>query len=712
MEHDQIFEQEQRHLDEVYAKLEELRDQLQEDLAVRDAAARQDLIDMSEEIRPDTMGESDEVMESLAAIETLNSVIDAYNQHHDFNVEKLRDVLLLLRQPYFAKVTLEMRPGKPARDIYIGTVGMTDNDRNPMVVDWRSPVAETYYNQEMGKTSYKVNGRTRTVNLLLRRQFDITANRLNSYFDTTVAIQDSLLLNALKKHHSKKLQAITATIQREQNEVIRHEDVPVLIVNGIAGSGKTSVLLQRVAYLFYQERKTLKPEQVWIFTPNDVFGHYIDTVLPTMGEANPRIFTWRGFMASLGLSERNDGRDGDPNELKRLEEGIATLTIEPDDLRPIRSERAGGEVLLKVSSIEGAINKYSTIPIGSRFTALVKDELHERLERKFAALSKKDEMQERMLGLDVEAQVEVFGQTISPEDDKEVAAYTLTYVRSLYSDAHDSIEACDWLRFDRIGMRLLGKEALSAAEVTYLRLLVAGGGDRKARYVMIDEVQDYTVTQLLVLARYFPRAHFMLLGDQNQAIREGTATPEQIRDIFAQTHGEVEECRLLTSYRSSPEITALFTSLMPADAATKVSSIHREGTRPELVEVPDGNPDLYVSELRRIVDETKEEEGLVAIVSADAARARWIAKQLGKPVQLIDRNSILPESGVVSLDLRLAKGLEFDHVIVADAQAEVYPDEPLYRRRLYTAISRAMHKVTIVSQGPLSPLLEGVIEEG
>ncbi len=148
---------------------------------------------------------------------------------------------------------------------------MTDEHKRPLIVDWRSPVAETYYNQEMGPTSYQVDGRTRTVNLLLRRQFDITRDTLNSYFDTTVAIEDSLLLGALKKHHSEKLAAITATIQREQNAVIRHEDVPVLLVSGIAGSGKTSVLLQRVAYLFYQERKTLSADQIFLFTPNDVF---------------------------------------------------------------------------------------------------------------------------------------------------------------------------------------------------------------------------------------------------------------------------------------------------------------------------------------------------------------------------------------------------------------------------------------------------------
>ena len=709
---DQTFEQEQAHLTELYGKLLELRDQLTAELEQRDANARQDLIDMSEEIRPDMGGQSDEVMETLAAIETLNSVIDAYNQYHDFTVEKLKNLLVLLRQPYFAKVTLQMRPGRPPRDVYIGSVGMTDEHKRPLVVDWRSPVAETYYNQEMGETSYEVDGKRRTVELLLRRQFDITADRLNSYFDTTVAIQDSLLLGALRKHHSEKLQAITATIQREQNEVIRHEDVPVLLVDGIAGSGKTSVLLQRVAYLFYRERKSLSPDQVWVFTPNDVFGSYINTVLPTMGEANPRICTWRSFMAELGLSERSSGRDGDPKALERLEAAMPGLTLEANDLRPIRSTAADGTVLLKVSSVQGAINKFSQIPVGPRLFALVSDELRSRLDRKLTALSKDDEVQEEVLDLDVERQVEIFGQTIAPDDDAERAACALTYVHHLYADAYDAIDHGDWLRFDRIGMRMLDTSALTAAELVYLKVLIMGAGDRSARYVMIDEAQDYTVTQLMVLARYFPRAHFMMLGDKNQAIREGTATASDLRRIFTETHGEIAVCRLLTSYRSTPEITALFQSLMPADEGTRVASVQREGEKPEVVVLEKGDPDRYVAELTRLVDAAEGEEGLVAIIAADTARARWIAKRLAGRVTLVEQNSTLPATGIVAIDLRLAKGLEFDHVIVPDAQAEVYPDTPLARRRLYTAVSRAMHKVTIVSQGPLSPLLEGIVEEG
>ena len=698
---DPVFQQEQEHLSKLYAKLLQMRDAIGEDLESNHKGARQDLIDMSEEVRLD-FGGADETIETLAAIETLNSVIDAYNQYHDFNVDKLRRVMLLLMQPYFAKVRLQMRPGRPARDVYIGAAGMTDEHSIPLVVDWRSPVAETYYNQQMGETSYDVDGKKRTVNLELRRQFDIVRDQLNMYFDTTVAIEDSLLLGALKKHHSEKLQAITATIQREQNTIVRHEDVPALLVNGIAGSGKTSVLLQRIAFLLYRERKTLNPDQVYLFTPNNVFERYIDTVLPSMGEANPQVFTWRDFVEDQGAGQRDAGVHTDPAELRRIEEAVKSLAIEPEDLREIRVDDT---VLLKPSQVEGAVRKFERFGVGARFCALVTDELHERLERRFTAMSKDEDLQEKVAGFDLDEQVHWFGETVSADDEAETVNLTRRYVEQRFAEAHDRIDDLSWLRFDRIGMRLLGAQALSATEWLYLRLCITGSGDKNARYVMIDEVQDYTVAQLMVLARHFSRAHFLLLGDEHQAIFEGTASFAQIAEVFTETHGSVEECRLLTSYRSSPEITAMFTSLLDSDEQLRLTSVHRSGVAPIVRELDGDDVDAYVAELRRIAEEAAGDEGLTAFVAESDSRVSWLAKQLGDAVQVLGKDSDLPATGVVLLPLRVAKGLEFDHVVIPDAQAEVYPDTPLCRRRLYTAISRAMHRVTVLSQGPMTPLL-------
>ena len=386
---DETFKLEQRHLSETYATLLKLRDELVDEIATNHHGARQDLIDLSEEVRLN-FGSADETMETLAAIETLNSVIDTYNEYHDISVEKLARVSLLLERPYFAKVTLIMRAGRPPRDVYIGTTGITDKEMNPLVVDWRSPIAETYYAQKAGKVSYDVDGRLRTVELIGRRQFDIVRDILRSYFDTSVAIEDSLLLEALRQQHSEKLRAITATIQKEQNAVIRHDDVAVLVVSGIAGSGKTSVMLQRIAYLLYRQRNTLEAHQIYLFSPSDVFSTYIDTVLPQLGEANPHIFTWRGFLASLGLSQRGTGENGNVGRLDQLSDSIETLELETDDFHAISID---GTVLLKASQVQSAFNTYDKFPIGARRCALTSDKLHDALERKLTRMAHEDRWQ-------------------------------------------------------------------------------------------------------------------------------------------------------------------------------------------------------------------------------------------------------------------------------------------------------------------------------
>ena len=698
---DKTFEEEQRHLSETYATIRSLHDELTRELEERHATAAQDLKDLSDELRPDTAGvEADEAMETLAAIETLNAVIDAYNQRHDFALERLSRVLVLLRQPYFAKVRLKMRPNRPARDVYIGAVGLTNKDRTPLVVDWRSPVAETYYKQENGPTSFTVDGRVRNVELELRRQFDIERDVLRMYFDTTVAIEDSLLLNALKRHHSEKLQAITSTIQREQNEVVRHADVGALLVSGVAGSGKTSVMLQRVAYLFYQERKSLRSDQVYLFTPNTVFEHYIDSVLPSMGETNPQVFTWRTFVASKCPGDRDAGANTDPAALELLEQRVQTLEVEQNDVRDVR---VNGRVLLKAAQAKSALDKFAQFPMGPRRLALTRDELHERLERRFGQLAHDADWQEEMLGLDLDEQVEIFGETISPEDERETVELTRRYVAHLFAEAHELIDDLAWLRIDRIGSRLLNGRSINACEWLWLRLLLTGEGAKDARYVMIDEVQDYALAQLMLLSRYFGRAHFLMLGDEHQAIREGTATWEQIREVFCATHGDVEECALRTSYRSTPEITALFSSLLDDAERGTLSSVRQAGCVPRITAYDD--TDAYLADLRAIAQKQREGSGLCAIVAADPKRCAWLSKQLGGEVPVIGREDELPAKGVVLMSLSLAKGLEFDHVVVPDAQATVYGPDDLSRRRLYTALSRAMHEVTVLSQGALTPLL-------
>jgi DNA helicase-2/ATP-dependent DNA helicase PcrA len=700
-ETDPAFVEEQDHLTKTHAKLEGIRETTDRELREMLKKAIADRESMLEDLSLD-FG-NDVNLETYVDIESMNRIMDSYNLYNDVNAERLRRAVQLLRQPYFAKISLQFKPGAPARDIYIGSAGMTDENYRHFIVDWRSPVAEVYYNQANGHTSYKANGRTIEVDLKLRRQFDIDQATLNAYFDTTVAIQDPLLLASLSKQRSDHMTAITATIQKEQNEVIRHEDVPALLVNGIAGSGKTSVLLQRIAYLFYQKRDTLDPSQVFLLTPNPVFQQYIEGVLPEMGERNPETLTWDDLMETLGLGDRGLGRDASAESLHEIDRLVdAGLTLEKNDYLDIRVD---DERVVPASQVRNVRQKFSRFAPGPHLASLIIEELHERVNQRVARLCKTEEVQDSLLDLTDEEQEDIFSRHLNPQSEDEWAELARTYLEYRYAPVHEAIDDGQWLRVDRIGMRILGKQSLTSAEWLYLKMALTGVGNRHAQYVMIDEVQDYTVPQLMVLARYFYNAHFLLLGDENQAIREGTATFPQIKDVFQHAFGSVAELQLLTSYRSSPEITALFTKLMDPDQHVQVSSVQRPGHEPVIKAC--ATDAEYESAIRAAVEDAADKDGLTAVIAADGRRVHWLGKLLqDTPLTVVGDEDALPESGVVLLSLKLAKGLEFDRVIIPDAQESVFDTDDVSRHRLYTSISRATQEVTIIAQGELTPLLK------
>lgn len=697
---DPVFEEERQHLARTYGKLAEIERDVRAEIERTLADALADKEDLFDELSLDFA--RDIQLETLAELEAMNRIIESYNLTADITQEKLRRAQLLMRRPYFAKVRLQFPNGGEPKDIYIGAAGMTDEKRRHFIVDWRSPVAEVYYNQANGATSYEANGRTIDVDLQLRRQFDIERDALKSYFDTTVAIEDPLLLASLSQRRTAQLQAITTTIQKEQNRVIRHADVPALLVHGIAGSGKTSVLLQRIAYLFYTERDTLRPDQVFLLTPNPVFGRYIDNVLPDMGESSPQIMTWDALMERLGLAGRGIARDADLDTLRRIDAQVGSLRLEANDFCDLRVE---DERVMAAHSARASMEKFAHLPMGTHRCTLAIEDMKEKLEQRILRLSKDEETQERVMDLPDDEQIRLFGQQLAPLDEEEVASCTRQWLVKRYAPVVRAIEEGEWLRLDRIGMRMLGAETLDAVEWLYLKLALVGGGERDARYVMVDEVQDYTTTQLAVLARYFGGAHFLLLGDENQAVHADTATFAEVRDLFRNLRGSVDECSLMISYRSSPEITELFSKLLPPDERLEASSVQRPGTQPEVIEC--GSDDEYAQALRAVVRAAADEDCLCALIANSRTRAKQLAKLLeGEEIAMVSPNGTLPSSGVVLMDVKLAKGLEFDHVIVPDVQEGAFPDEPLRRHRLYTAISRATQRVTLLANGNLASVLQ------
>lgn len=681
----QTFKQEQDHLTKVYGELSRMEQDLEAQIASVASQAfkeRQDIRDnMSLNFDSDT-----DAMETYIELETMTHSIDQYNIERDSAAEKLGRVKKLLEAPYFARITLQFDPDEDPEDYYIGSTGVSENAFHQIVLDWRSPVAEVYYNQANGHTSYEVDGRTIEVDLKLRRQFDLIRDRLRAYFDTQVAIEDPLLLQALGRRRSDRMEAITATIQKEQNAVIRYPDVPALLVSGIAGSGKTSVLMQRIAYLFFKKRDSLRPEQVYLLTLNPVFRKYISRVLPDLGERNPVTVTWSEFLSMRRVPVAASGDRTEAKSLEKMESRISSLNLTEEDFLPVLQK---GTAILSPADILSAVRRHSRLEVGQRLMNVVMEDLKDLVKGKI-----------RRAGKD-----ERDSDTGAADDEREGAR-----IENQLGGAFSSINRFAWLNIDSIGRKLAGKKHLTAVQWYYAKLLLTGECDRNIQYVMVDEVQNYTQAQLMVLRRYFVNARFLFLGDEFQAIYPGKVSFAQIHGLF-EAHGtDVTELPLMTSYRSSPEITELFTSLLPDEKRVLTASVRRPGLTPEVASF--GGHEEYAGALaERIGKAQKETKGITAVVCKNKKSLRAVQDALKEELreedmpQTVRKSEGLPEGGVILIPLDLAGGLEFDRVIVPDASENTYPDDTLSRHRLYTALSRATQRLCVLSDGPLTLLL-------
>jgi len=681
---EQIHKQEQAHLTETYGKLCAMNEALEarsEEISEKAAKEKQDIrSNLSLNFDSDT-----DSMETYIEFEAMSHSIDQYNIEQNSLQEKLGRVKRLLKAPYFARVRLQFEPDEEPEDYYIGSAGISESAYEHLVIDWRSPIAETYYNQENGKTHYTVNGTRVDVDLQLRRQFHLEEDRLYSFFDTQVAIEDPMLLQSLASRRTDKMKAITATIQKEQNAIIRCSDVPVLLVNGIAGSGKTSVLLQRIAYLFYRKREELRPEQVYLLTINPVFRQYIDQVLPDLGEENPRTITWRDFIHIANAPDKGPNEPAGEADLRKIEKALASLRLKETDFRPITQR---GRCVLSCAEILRAAEELSGIEVGPRLLNIMSDRLTEIARFKIRRMEREpDETEEQ------------------EQEEREPGVREQNRIRNEFGGAFSAIEHFAFIDVEKIGCRILNRKRLTSAEWIWLKILLTGMGDRNVRYVMIDEVQDYTAAQLMVLRRYFGNAKFMMLGDEFQAIRTGTVDFAKIRELFGADGRETKDLPLLTSYRSSPEITEIFTGLLPREKRIFTASVQRPGTAP--VKMACATRREYQKRLRALVNASAEEEGLTAVICAGRKSLENVREILGNDgVPVIHRNQALPGEGVFLITLDLVKGLEFDGVILPDASAEHYPDETLSRHRLYTAVSRATRRLSILADGELTSLLK------
>lgn len=702
--------------------------------------------------------EVDDAMETNAEIQQQRNIVARVTETENI-MRKTVDTLTMLRpSPYFGRVDIDEEGDQES--LYIGLASVQDKTGDFLVYDWRAPISGIYYNGTLGKVSYPTPMGEQDAELLKKRQFTIVDASIVNMFDTNETVGDEMLQYALGQQNDLTMRNIVATIQQEQNQIIRDTTSDLLVVQGVAGSGKTSAILQRIAFLLFHAREELNSDQIVLFSPNRLFSSYIADVLPSLGERNMRQVTLAEFFSARlqglqvqTLFERyeagqNTVSDASLQVREVLEDAtiLDALTAFVEQLTPttLRFDNIYFEddVFFSKEAMTLLFAEFSSNYSVRERIQMTQKRLMERLNNRIDALVDEDWVLEALNNLDDQQYRDLLGDELAEQvaeeeemsDAIDVAAkrylerefqvvddalYNMHFF-DIYNQYGDFLsymanqrpaEAEWWLsKRDRF-LRELEYHRIDledAAPMLFLRDLITGGGTNKSMfYVFVDEMQDYTMAQLLYLKHAFPAAKFTVLGDAEQALFREVETPAALLTKYTAAF-KATKPNLITlnkAYRSTQEIMDFAKALLPD--GDHIMAFTRTG----------GKPALYITdttgvadELWRQVDALHQEYNTVAILTKTQPEAEAVYRMLRKypeKFQLLQASDRTRTSNLVVMPIYLAKGLEFDAVIGYDVSQTNYPDSEA-TGLLYTLASRAMHALTLISVGPVSSLIRQV----
>ena len=701
---------EEAYLKNVYQKLIDKRNELRESMDTAKVEGNQSLKEMAGELRLNFDSYLDN-LDTFSMIEMKNREIDQMNIKQKNAENQLAKIERLLKSPYFGKVVVDFLDNEPKESFYIGTANFTDDADENLVYDWRSPIAELFYNNMIGPSSYTVRQNKIDTVIKERRQFLLERDRLVKFFDTSVAIQDDVLLEVLGQDETNEMKAITATIQSEQNTIIRDVKSQNILVNGVAGSGKTSAIMQRIAYLLYLYRDTMTSDDLLILSPNHRFIDYISNVLPSLGERNPLNLTIIQLVSQLSAEEI----EGEEAYFKRITgENVSEQTERLrskkfiDNLKQsdplfldhpnfIRGLTKNGKTVLSKKTIEKIYEKVPAHPKLIDRLQATKKALMSEWKNHLLKQAKSPAVQNQVLSLTEDRQLELFGKLISDDSEQSIVAYARKLLQKKYRKITRQIEEMAWVDehqlFERIYEKRYGSayawqptrtvdEAVIILAIRHL--LVEKVNVPAFRYLLIDEVQDYTLAQLGLLIELFPKTHFTLVGDENQAIFNSSTTFADIMRCFDDYHLPIHRYDLRNSYRSSGAITELFKTYAVDQEKIDIVSIRPQGKEPEYRSFRSSEELLEI--LAEILASLKGEKA--AIITQTEEETQTLQESIKKSSYGLENCQIIP--------LSLAKGLEFDHVILYPFEND--RDEQRRRRQMYTAISRGMKSIVVLER--------------
>ncbi|RSK31662.1 helicase [Hymenobacter metallilatus] len=606
-------------------------------------------------------------------------------------VARKRRLLKLVQSPYFGRIDFGT-PHQAAAPVYIGVHSFFDEQqRRNLVYDWRAPISSLFYDFELGEASYATPSGEVHGHIALKRQYKIRDGRLEFVLDSAVNIHDDVLQLELAKSSDDKMKNIVATIQRDQNAVIRNEEAPVMVIQGVAGSGKTSIALHRIAFLLYRFRETIAAKDILIISPNKVFADYISNVLPELGEEHIPEMGMEELAADLlenrypfqtffdQVSALLDHHDAAFIERIRFKSSFEFLSQLNQYLLHIENtyftvtELRVGRTVVSAAFIQQKFRTYHRVPLLKRF-ALVANDVRAHVRD---AVGRK-----------------LTGQEKGTIGEALPRMFRLHSVPDLYRDFYRWLGRPELLKFHP-GQRL---EYADVFPLIYLRIRLEGlPGYDHVKHLLVDEMQDYTPVQYAVLSRLF-HCRKTILGDVSQTVNPYSASSaETIERVFPQA----EVVRLYRSYRSTLEITAFAQRITPNP---DILPLERHGPAPTVVRCATRPEELET--LRKLLTNFPGSGNhSLGVICKTLRQAEQVYEALQAPgVYLLTDESTKFKEGVIITTAHLAKGLEFDAVIVPFVSARTYKTE-VDRSMLYVACTRAMHQLTLTYSGDLTAFL-------
>ncbi len=646
--------------------------------------------------------------------------------------KKVRAYKKMLSSAYFARIDFD--DGEEVLPVYIGIATLSSGD-DFYVFDWRAPIASMFYNFEVGDASYEIeSGEKIKGKITLKRQYRIKNDEIVEIFDTDMQVIDSILKEMLSSNASSKMKNIVNTIQKEQNAVIRKNDSDLLIVQGPAGCGKTSIAMHKIAYLLYSQRDKINNSNVMILSPNEIFNNYISEVLPGIGEDNVCQATFldfaKAYIREFEISSKiedayevvyasKENRKKDKyNELKFkfgslyskiLDDFIAKNQVE---ILAIEEVDIDGEIIVSKDEIaeivkENVSKNLSLYASGKKIIEKIFMLAGERSKRSITLENLKTEALENLMKIKLKVG-EIYKKLYDNKD--EFVGFVLEEYEKYETKARLKKEELEKI-FDQT-KEVLFQEKIEYQDVApfmYLKSKIMGiGANKNIKYVLIDEAQDYSKMQYKILSMLFKNANIILLGDINQSILpfNKISSYDKIKNIITKNkmNPVCDEVELEKTYRSSFEINEFAKKVITIK--NNYTQIERHGDPVELIRLDNFDPKIIVEDalnLKNFYNTVaiickNEEETLLynQIINLPEYKNKFVIVTKNDKVFLSDKVMIIPSY--------ISKGLEFDAVVVSNASENNYDEDE--QNLLYVVLTRALHKLKVYYEGEISKLIK------